>query len=156
MIDFKKISSFTGPEDSPGYLLWRVSTNWRRAIEDALKPLQLTHPQFVVLATVGWLTRNNETTTQVAVSRQAGLDPNTTSQVLKGLQAKGLIERVQKTDQRSKHPSLTQKGRAILSKALPSVEEKDAQFFKVLNAKEPQFIKCLKNLIHYGHEKNEP
>lgn len=152
MADFKKISKFTGPEDSPGYLLWRVSTKWRRVIEEALKPLGLTHPQFVVLATVGWLTRNHENTTQVAVSRQAGLDPNTTSQVLKGLQTKGLIQRVQTTDDRSKHPTLTQKGNEILSKAMPVVEAKDTQFFEILHAKESQFRKCLKDLSNLTEE----
>ncbi len=148
MVDFKKISHFSGPENSPGYLLWRVSTEWRRSIEECLKPLDLTHPQFVVLATVGWFTRNKEETTQAAVARQSGLDPNTTSQVLRGLQAKGFIERVQSKDERSKQPRLTSKGIIQLEKALPAVEERDSQFFKPLLSKDQNFIKYLKLLTN--------
>lgn len=54
--------------------------------------MNLTHPQFVVLATLGWLTRTGDRVTQAAVGKMAGLDPNTTSQILKGLEQKGLIE----------------------------------------------------------------
>lgn len=119
------------PEESPGFLLWRVSTSWRRSIEAILKPLGLTHPQFVVLACTGWLTRSGEKTTQAAIGRQAGLDPNTTSQILKSLQTKGLIDRP-RSDERSKSPSLTSTGKQTLSKALPAVEKADAQFFSPL------------------------
>jgi hypothetical protein len=56
-INFNEMSIHPSAEESPGFLLWRVSTLWRRAIEAILKPLGLTHPQFVVLATTAWLTR---------------------------------------------------------------------------------------------------
>jgi DNA-binding MarR family transcriptional regulator len=92
-INFKKISVFQAPEDSPGYLLWRVSTQWRREIEVALKPFDLTHPQFVILATTGWLTKQGAKVSQIEIGQQAGLDPNTTSQILRGLEAKALIAR---------------------------------------------------------------
>jgi hypothetical protein len=54
-IDFKEISIHEAPERSPGFLLWHISTSWRCSIEGALRPFDLTHPQFVVLAAVGWL-----------------------------------------------------------------------------------------------------
>ena len=131
-VDFTTISAYQAPEESPGFLLWRVSTLWRRAIEAVLKPLGLTHPQFVILATIGWLTRNGEKATQIAISRQAGLDPNTTSQVLRGLQAKKLIERSE--EGRDKYPLLTQSGMTSLQKALPTVEQADKKFFAQINS----------------------
>jgi DNA-binding MarR family transcriptional regulator len=131
-LNFKRISVHEGPKQSPGFLLWHVSTSWRSCVEATLKTFGLTHPQFVVLATTGWLTRNGELATQAAIGKLAGLDPNTASQVLKGLEKKKLIERIQATDARAKHPKLTSKGQAILTCALPAVEKQDAEFFKIL------------------------
>lgn len=131
--DFDQSSHFRTPEESPGFLLWRASTLWRRSIENVLKPLELTHPQFVILATVGWLTRHSEKASQIEISRQASLDPNTTSQILRSLEAKQLITRSHAKDERSKHPVLTELGSQALVKALPAVEGADAQFFANVN-----------------------
>ncbi len=137
-LDFKKISVHEGPKQSPGFLLWHISTSWRSSIEAVLKTFDLTHPQFVVLATTGWLTRNGDLATQAAIGKMAGLDPNTASQILKGLEQKKLIERIQSTDARAKHPQVTSKGRSILTNALPAVEKQDIDFFNTLTKKEQQ------------------
>ena len=105
----------------------------------------LTHPQFVVLASVGWLTRTGNRVTQVGIGKMAGLDPNTTSQIIRGLEQKGLIQREPSSDGRAKNPMLTIKGHEILSKAMPAVETIDAQFFKNLTLKE------LESLIRVFH-----
>jgi DNA-binding MarR family transcriptional regulator len=134
--NFKKISIHEGPKQSPGSLLWHISTSWRSSIETILKNFGLTHPQFVVLATTGWLTRNEDLITQVTIGRMAGLDPNTNSQILKGLEQKKLIRRVQSDDGRAKNVSLTSKGSKILNQALPAVELADGNFFNSLKTKE--------------------
>jgi DNA-binding MarR family transcriptional regulator len=135
-IAFKHISVHDAPEQSPGFLLWQISISWRTAIESVLKPMNLTHPQFVVLATLGWLTQNGERVTQAAVGKMAKLDPNTISQILRGLELKKWIKRKQSADVRAKNPELTSKGAEFLAKALPAVEKADAQFFKKLNTQE--------------------
>jgi len=145
-VDFDKVSVHRTPEESPGYLLWRVSTRWRRSIEEVLKPLKLTHPQFVVLAVTSWLTRTGEKASQAEIARHAGLDPNTTSQVLRGLQAKGPVERPRSIDERSKYPVLTEKGSRLLEKALPAVEGADAKFFAVLDLKKTGLLSALQKL----------
>jgi DNA-binding MarR family transcriptional regulator len=137
-VEFKDISVHDVPEKSPGLLLWQVSTSWRSAIEAVLKPIGLTHPQFVVLATLGWLTRNGDRVTQAAVGKMAALDPNTISQILRGLESKKIVKRVTSADVRAKNPILTTKGSEMLVKALPAVEKADAQFFKVLNDRETE------------------
>ena len=81
MINWKKASEFTGPEESPGFLLWQVSTRWRREVEAALSPLGLTHPQFVLLASILWLNRAGSEVTQIELARHAGTDITMTSQV---------------------------------------------------------------------------
>lgn len=141
--DFKKISVHEGPKQSPGFLLWHISTSWRSAVEAVLKTFGLTHPQFVVLATTGWLTRNGDLITQVATGKMAGLDPNTNSQIIKGLEKKNLIQRTPSSDARAKNVSLTAKGSAALNQALPAVEQADGQFFKVLTKSETESLIAL-------------
>lgn len=133
---FENISIHEGPKESHGFLLWRISTSWRSFIEAILRPLGLTHPQFVVLATTGWLTRNGELTTQAAIGKMAGLDPNTISQIIAGLEKRKLIERHASSDGRAKSPSLTKKGSSLIAQALPAVEKEDGKFFDVLSPEE--------------------
>ena len=141
-VTVKHISIHKGktPDDSPGYLMWRVSIKWRSEIEKILKSFDLTHPQFVVLAVTGWLTRDGNDTSQIAVSKMSGLDPNTTSQVLRGIEKKGLITRMQNIDERSKCPALTSQGAKILKKALPAVERADQEFFAKLKSGEEKTL----------------
>lgn len=134
--NFKKISVHEGPKQSPGFLLWHISTSWRSSIETVLKTFGLTHPQFVVLATTGWLTKNGELTNQAAIGKMAGLDPNTTSQIITGLEKKGLVKREASSDGRAKNPKLTAQGNGLLAQALPAVEQEDNKFFNVLSLQE--------------------
>ncbi len=147
-LDFKHISAYEVPEESPGFLLWQVSTQWRSSIENILKPLNLTHPQFVILASLAWLTKDGELVSQVAIGKAATLDPNTTSQILRSLEIKKFIIRSRSLDERTKNPSLTDLGSKVLSKALPAVEKADAKFFSVFDNKEiKELIKCFQKLI---------
>ena len=146
-VNFEKVSLHTTPEGSLGYLLWRVSTQWRGIIEGVLKPLDLTHPQFVVLATCAWLTKDSNRVSQIEIGKMANLDPNTTSQILRGLEAKDFITRI-RADERSKNPILTVKGYQVLQKALPAVEKADQEFFKLLNSQQAnELVKLIKILI---------
>ena len=146
-LEFSKLSPYKAPEESPGFLLWKVSTLWRRAIETSLKPLDLTHPQFVVLAAIGWLTKTKPLVRQIEIARQAGLDVNTTSQILRGVEKKKWITRSQAGDERSKYPKLTAAGQAVLKKAFSAVEEVNATFFGRVNCKEDGFLCALQRLI---------
>lgn len=144
-VNFKEISLHDTPDRSPGFLLWHVSTAWRGSIEWMLKSMGLTHPQFVILATLGWLTRKGERVSQAAIGKMAGLDPNTVSQIIRGLEQKELITREKSSDGRAKNSILTIKGSAILKKAMPAVETKDAAFFQKLTAEE---VECMVNIFH--------
>lgn len=132
----EKLTVFKTPEESPGFLLWHVSITWRSHIEKVLKPLNLTHPQFVVLATTGWLTRSDESVNQLDISKISGLDPNTVSQIFRGLETKNFIQRTRSVTERGKNPKLTDQGSKVLAKALPAVEKADARFFRSLNQEE--------------------
>ncbi len=135
----KEVSRFEGPEQSPGFLLWQVSMQWRRQIEAGLTTIGLTHVQFVLLASVGWFTQHDQKASQAELSRHCKTDINMTSQVLRALEKKGLIERQRHPgNDRSKFPVLTQAGSQLIEKAIPLVESIDDKFFSRSDRK-----KCL-------------
>ena len=119
------------PDDSPGFLLWHVTLRWQRDITAALAPLDLTHVQFVLLATTWWLNSHGEDPNQLTLARQAGTDVKMTSQVLRKLESKGLIRRdVDTTDTRAKRLHVTDRGAALAARAIVAVESADARFFR--------------------------
>lgn len=148
-VNFSDISSFEGPQESPGFLLWKVSTQWRKAIEAELSLFNLTHPQFVLLASIGWLTKENAHINQAGLASHCGMDPATTSQVIRNLKKKGFVERYQKGhDERAKYVRLTQPGVAMVNLTLPKIEEVDKIFFEAVDNN--QTIKLLKKLSVFG------
>jgi DNA-binding MarR family transcriptional regulator len=125
------------PGESPGFLLWRATLRWQRSIAAALAPFELTHVQFVLLACSWWLNEQGETPSQAAVARQAGTDVKMTSQVLRSLEARGLLERrPDGSDARARRIVATRKGKAMAPKAIAAVEAVDAEFFAAVPAKE--------------------
>lgn len=146
-IPWDKVSQFQGPENSPGFLLWQVSIKWRRQIEAALDTIGLTHSQFVLLASVGWLTRDKSLISQIELARHCGTDITMTSQILRSLEKKGLIERIQvHGNERSKYPCLTEAGKDLIEQAIPLVEKVDQKFFKKLGRNLCTYIAILQKL----------
>ncbi len=108
-------SRFAVPEDSAGYLLWQVTHRWQRHVEDALIELNITHLQFVLLAGIGWLTRNDALLTQVQLAEFCKIDVMQISQVVRKLEAKGLVKRdAHPFDTRAKLLTLTASGGTTL------------------------------------------
>lgn len=124
---------YQSPEQSPGYGLWVVSNRWQRQINQALAELDLTHLQFVLLASLAWLGTRKEPVTQVELARHAGAEPMTVSNALKLLIKKGCVHRQpHTTDTRAKDLTLTAAGRALGAAAVARVEAVDRAFFEVL------------------------
>src|SRR5579872_6884008 len=91
------------PAQSPGFLLWHAALRWQRHIVAALAPLELTHVQFVLLASTWWLNEHGQEPTQVALAAHAGTDIKMTSQVIRALERKGLVHRaIDETDTRAR------------------------------------------------------
>jgi DNA-binding MarR family transcriptional regulator len=119
-----------GPAASPGFLLWHLTLAWQRAVAGALAPLELTHVQFVLLACAWWLDEQGCTPNQLQLARQAGTDVKMTSQVVRKLEAKGLLERtVDPADTRARRLRPTRDGARLARRAIVAVEEVDARFF---------------------------
>jgi DNA-binding MarR family transcriptional regulator len=123
-------SRWTGPGRSPGFLLWRVTLAWQRAMRAALAPHDLTHVQFVLLASAWWLGDHEEPPTQKRLADQAGTDPMMTSQVIRKLADRGLVSRTpDPSDARALRIVVTADGREVLAAALRDVEHADAEYF---------------------------
>ncbi len=133
-----------GPIDSPGFLLWHATLRWQRTVAAALAPLGLTHVQFVLLACTWWLNEHGDPPNQLALATQAGTDVKMTSQVVRRLEANGLIERrTDPHDTRAKTLHITTKGARLARRSITAVEHADAEFFGATTA---TFVRSLRRL----------
>ncbi len=140
--------SFENAEDSTGFLLWQVTNLWQRELKKALKKYGLTHAQFLLLASIHWLTLHKKEVTQILLSSHTKIDPMTTSTVLRTLQSKGLLERQEHaSDTRAKTVALTQQGIDIAIQAVKTTETFDAKFFKPLGNAANDFNTKLLSLL---------
>jgi DNA-binding MarR family transcriptional regulator len=121
------------PEESSGFLLWQVTNLWQREIKKALEEHNITHSQFVLMASIHWLTLHKQEVTQIILSTHTKIDPMTTSTVLRTLLQKSFITRQEHaTDTRAKVVVLTDLGKEIIKKAIVTVEDFDRKFFSVM------------------------
>lgn len=121
---------FPSPFDSPGFVLWRISVAWQARQQGALKPFGLTHTQYVVLTTLCWACDENEGMNQRSVADASSIDPMTTSQVVRKLEAAGLVERVpDPADKRAYLVIPTRSGRDLANVTTPVVEKVDQAVF---------------------------
>jgi DNA-binding MarR family transcriptional regulator len=127
-----------------GPLLWQVTLAWQRAMRAALEPHDLTHVQFELLTSAGWLGEHEEPPTQQRIAEHAGTDTMVTGQVLRRLAARQLISReLDDKDPRAQRIVLTGTGRALLTDALSDVATTDAEFFATLGADDEVFLRGL-------------
>lgn len=119
------------PGDSPGFLLWRATLRWQRLMTATLKPLGLTHGQFVMLASLWWLAEvAGENPTQRRLADHAGTDPMMTSQIVRVLESRGLVTRdADPGDSRARRLAVTDSGSALAKLAVAAVEAADAKYF---------------------------
>ena len=144
---------FKSPDDSPGYLLAQLTLLWQRKQKKALDPLGLTHTQFVLLSSIAWLSKDNESVTQVDIASFNNFDRMMVSKVLSTLESKGLIYRQEhSTDTRAKIVRITSNGKEILQSALSQVENADIEFFSCLNSSVVPFNLSMLKLISANKE----
>lgn len=132
---------------SPGYLLWLMSNKWQARQRLALKPFDLTHVQFVLLACLVYAP-DDQRLTQIQLAERAETDPMMTSQVVRKLEAKGLVRRTPSAeDKRAFCIEVTSKGFELTSKAIIVVEAVDGRFFKAIEADMPEFVEMMRELV---------
>jgi DNA-binding MarR family transcriptional regulator len=134
--------------DSTGFLLWQVTALWQRRVAAALRRHELTHVQYALLASLLWLEAREDSITQARLAQHAKLDVMMTSQVLRALEARKLLERrPHPSDTRAKALRLTASGRALTRRAVPDVEGADAAFFSILRGEQRGLNAALLRLI---------
>lgn len=131
-----------------GILLWKVSNQWLKAQNEALKPFGVTHSQFALMVIIGRLAPPGEEVTQTQMASVSEMDPMVVSQSLRALEQKGLIRReTSKRDSRAKAAFLTSKGDQLVTDALDTVIDSNNRFYEALGEKELTLRHLLKDLL---------
>ncbi|WP_165212704.1 MarR family winged helix-turn-helix transcriptional regulator [Streptococcus tangpeifui] len=131
-------------QESTGLLFARVYNAWHSRVKKALQEVELTHPQFIILTSLGALEMKQDWITQVNLAAFSDMDVMTVSQVLKLLLKKGLVERREHPqDSRAKVVFLTDAGRERMNQALPLVEAIDRSYFGQLDNQLADFNQLL-------------
>jgi len=139
---------YKSPNDSPGYLLGQLTMFWQRRQKKVLDPLDLTHTQFVLLASLGWLSKKSNAVTQIDIANQSNADRMMVSKVLRTLEDKKFITRQEHhTDTRAKIIQLTNTGEEVLQKALTEIENADFDFFSAIEENLKSFNSNMVQLI---------
>ena len=148
MAEKDEIFQVDSANDSPGFLFWQVSSMWQRQINAGLRQFDLTHAQFVLLASLTWLVNETAPITQAELASHAKMDVMMASNVLRTLEEKGLILRnPHPTDTRAKSLAVTEKGFALARLAVRVVEDIDRAFFNSLGSGVSGFTGQLLKLI---------
>lgn len=139
---------FGSPDASTGFLLWRAANHWQRRQRAALRPLGLSHVQFVLLAGVVWLADHDPPVSQIKLARYARADAMMTSQVLRALHERKLVRRgAHPRDARAKALLPTAAGRRLVRAAVFVVERADQDFLAPLGAEAGRFGAMLRAML---------
>ncbi|RCG33141.1 MarR family transcriptional regulator [Sphaerisporangium album] len=105
-----------------GYLLWRVTTKWRAAVDRAVAPVGLTHAQYSLLASLYGLSLKGAQPSQRELADFAGLEAIYVSKLVRALEKAGLVGRgVHPADPRAVQLTLTEQGAEVVRQAMEIV-----------------------------------
>ena len=122
--------SLGAPQNAVGFVMWRVVHRYQREVERALRPMDLTHLQFVTLTLVAWMARDGEAATQSELARFGDVHPMQVSNVLKALEQKRMVRRTPSPGNAlAKQVAITPAGINALREALPLVIEVQGRLF---------------------------
>ena len=114
-----------------GFLLWESVNHWQRKMTEHLKPLGITHVQYLLLSGVSELQKKHEAVTQVHLAGVLRIDTMMTSKVCRTLQRKGLILRANhRFDTRAKALVITKAGLATVENAGNVIRQVNDVFFQ--------------------------
>jgi DNA-binding MarR family transcriptional regulator len=100
-------------------MVWRLSMKWRAEVDRRLAPLDLTHAQYSLLASLYGLTWAGARPSQRELADFAGLEPIYVSKLVKALERDGLLRRsVSQADSRAVELELTEGGQARILDAM--------------------------------------
>ena len=146
------------PDDSPGFLLWKITALWQKKLADVLGVFGITQTQFAILASLRWLNENGKPSTQVHIAEHAKIDRMTLSKAIRKLEKDGFVLRVQSsTDSRAIDGQFAAMGKSVIQKAVVAIEQADDDFFSCLNEQHLETYKALMvTVISNGCAHTEP
>jgi MarR family transcriptional regulator, organic hydroperoxide resistance regulator len=102
-----------------GYLVWRLLLKWRTMIDRELAPLELTHAQYSLLASLYGLSRGGRRPSQRELADFSGLEPVYVSKLIRAMERSGLVERdPSPEDPRAVQLRLSERGLPIVKKTI--------------------------------------
>jgi DNA-binding MarR family transcriptional regulator len=146
------------PTENPttGYLLWRLTTKLRAAVDRLLAPLGLTHAQYTLLASLYGYSRTGAQPSQRELADWTGLEPIFVSKLARALQQAGLIERSEHpADPRAVQLRLTDHGTDVAQRAITIVHAFQEQFTAPIGGTQSQrnraLVRTLQTLLGIEH-----
>ncbi len=126
-------TSVPRPQDRIGYLLWQTFRGWQRIVEGHLAPLELSHAQFVLLATLQYLESIGEVPSQSRLGNFLRFEPMMVSKAIRVLEDRKYVRRQpHPEDPRANALGLTRAGDATASAAVEIALGAEKMYFKVL------------------------
>lgn len=134
--------------ESPTYYLKQVVHLMQKTMRESLVDFDLTNTQFTLLMGLTVLTQKSKCVTQMDLANFLRLDKMMVSEVLRTLEKKGYILRVNNpNDKRAKSLIVTDKGVKLNEMALEKALAIDEEFFAVLGDDRKEFIRMLKKFL---------
>ncbi len=107
-----------------GFLVWRLATEWRAAMDRVLEPMGLTQAQYAVLAPLYGMSLAGARPSQRQLADLTGLDAVYVSKLVRALERSGFVTRsANAADSRAVELSLTERGVAVVRDATGAVSE---------------------------------
>lgn len=114
-------------------LLGQNARQWRRSIDEALRPQGLTEATWLPLLN---LVRGDGPMLQKALAQSMGLDSSSVVRLLDGLETAGLVERTATDDRRAKAIRLTDAGRETVARVQTVVDDARRRYLADVSAEE--------------------
>jgi DNA-binding MarR family transcriptional regulator len=150
-IMFVYTSGMARPTENPtvGYLLWRLTTRLRAAVDRALVPLGLTHAQYTLLASLYGFSRWGAQPSQRELSDWTGLEPIFVSKLARALEHAGVLERAEHpTDSRAFQLRLTDHGVVVAERAIAIVQRFQEEFTAPIGGTHSPAAQTLVRTLH--------
>ncbi len=128
---------YENPDNSAGFLLWKITTLWQKKLEKVLGEIGITLTQYAILASLKWFEEKEEPITQAHLVEHAKIDKMTVSKAIRRLEKKDLVLRESSpSDNRAINVRFSAQGRKLIQKAILAIEDADEDFFSCLNEKQ--------------------
>jgi len=134
----------TVQDDRIGYVFKKVHAALRIAMDDCLRPLGISTPQYAVLSVVG----EEAGLSGAEVARRCFVTPQTANELMVNLEQHGFLRRQRAEDSRALQLSLTEEGTILIGQANARVAEVEARLIHYLPiAEQAQLLQLLQACV---------